>query len=221
MSDVSDTFVPVPTVPAATVVLLRDTDAGMEVLMLHRNSGRGAFQGYWVFPGGRVDDTDEDEAAAAVREALEETGIVIDRESLVRFSHWTPPITEPRRFATWFFLANTSGGDVQVDDGEIVAFDWLPPSEVLARHARGEINLAPPTFITLHTLAGHPTVGDALAHHGGRQPDIFSTVMRKVGEEMVVVWEPDVAVDPEVEIHAPGPRHRIVVNRSPWVYERS
>jgi 8-oxo-dGTP pyrophosphatase MutT (NUDIX family) len=222
MAGVSETPTePVPTVPAATVVLLRDADEGLEVLMLRRNSGRGAFQGFSVFPGGRVDDEDEDEAAAAVREALEETGIVVDRDALVRFSHWTPPLTEPRRFATWFFLAPAGDGEVTVDDGEIVAFQWLHPNEVLAQHARGEVNLAPPTYITLHTLAHHPTVAAALEHHANREPDVFVTTMRKHDDQMIVVWDPDVAVDPDVHVHSAGPRHRIVVNTQPWVYERS
>ena len=48
----------IPLVAAATVLLLRDnTDAGLEVLMLRRNS-KIAFGGMWVFPGGRVDADD-------------------------------------------------------------------------------------------------------------------------------------------------------------------
>lgn len=43
--------------PAATVVPLRDGDAGLEVLMLRRNS-RGPFGGMWVFPGGKVEPED-------------------------------------------------------------------------------------------------------------------------------------------------------------------
>jgi 8-oxo-dGTP pyrophosphatase MutT (NUDIX family) len=46
-----------PPEPAATVVPLRDGPAGLEVLMLRR-SGRGAFGGMWVFPGGKVESED-------------------------------------------------------------------------------------------------------------------------------------------------------------------
>ncbi len=69
---------PNPTIPAATVVLVRDDD-GLEVLMLHRVS-QVAFGGMWVFPGGRVDPEDhhaddaDDEAPArraAARESVE------------------------------------------------------------------------------------------------------------------------------------------------------
>ena len=77
--------------PAATVVLLRDAADGLETLMLHRTS-KVAFGGMWVFPGGRVDDTDrraddaDDEAAArraAVREAAEECALLIEPHEVV------------------------------------------------------------------------------------------------------------------------------------------
>ena len=40
--------------PAATVVVLRDNDEQLEVLLLQR-SRRGFAGGAWVFPGGAVD----------------------------------------------------------------------------------------------------------------------------------------------------------------------
>ena len=40
-----------PPIPAATVVLLRDADDGIEVLMLKKNS-KITVGGMWVFPGG-------------------------------------------------------------------------------------------------------------------------------------------------------------------------
>ena len=44
-------------IPAATVIPLRQSPTGMEVLLLKRNS-RGQFGNMWVFPGGRVDSID-------------------------------------------------------------------------------------------------------------------------------------------------------------------
>src|SRR6187399_1716754 len=76
-SDVSDPTIPV----AATVVLLRDGDHGLEVLMIERPD-RGSFAGAWVFPGGKLDPGDGDPAdepatalRAGTRETWEETGV--------------------------------------------------------------------------------------------------------------------------------------------------
>lgn len=92
---------PVEARPAATVVLLRDTQAGsMEVLLMRRHRRSGFVPGAWVFPGGRVDPADAavglherirglpDPArpepafwAAALRELFEETGVLMAREA--------------------------------------------------------------------------------------------------------------------------------------------
>ena len=93
---------------AATVVLLRDGERGLEVLLAERPRDRGSFAGAWVFPGGAVDDADaaggsvdtEDAARrAAVRETREEIGLELDRYDLVPFSHWTPPKNSPKQLA--------------------------------------------------------------------------------------------------------------------------
>ena len=148
-----------PAVPAATVVVLRDGSAGAESLMLRRNSSV-AFGGMWVFPGGRIDPGDYDGSGdlvaaarnAAAREAREEAAVDLDPAALVHFSFWIPPPIAPRRYATWFFAATAPEGDVTIDDGEIVRHEWMTPAEAMRRRDDGEIELAPPTWVTLHTL---------------------------------------------------------------------
>jgi 8-oxo-dGTP pyrophosphatase MutT (NUDIX family) len=49
---------------AATVLLLRELDGELEVLMVHRGAGLSFMANMWVFPGGRVDTAD---ASAAIR----------------------------------------------------------------------------------------------------------------------------------------------------------
>ena len=81
-----------PTIPAATVVVFRNSRSGgpPEILMTIRHQAMTFAGGMAVFPGGRVDQADRDLAAslpgdrdevahriAAVREALEETGLAI------------------------------------------------------------------------------------------------------------------------------------------------
>ncbi len=211
-----------PLIPAATVVLLRDGSDGPEVLLLQRNSGRGAFAGYWVFPGGRVDDDDANDVACAVREASEETGLIVEPTSLVRWSFWTPPVTEPRRFGTWFFLAPVgSDAPVAVDDGEIVGHAWLTPLEALRRRDAGDVQLAPPTFVTLTCLLPFAKLGEALAHAVAKEPDHYTTTMIREEGQFVVAWHPDAALAEGATLATAGPRHRVHMNAAgPWVYER-
>jgi 8-oxo-dGTP pyrophosphatase MutT (NUDIX family) len=78
---------------AATLVLLRDTDNGLEVFCVERNRKSGFMAGALVFPGGKVDEGDRDPAwsslllppregirhdvaLAACRESLEEAAIL-------------------------------------------------------------------------------------------------------------------------------------------------
>jgi len=75
-----------PAIPAATLVIARESDCGApEVLMEQRAEGMAFAGGALVFPGGRIDDSDRamattaDGAAAiaAIRETLEETAIPV------------------------------------------------------------------------------------------------------------------------------------------------
>jgi 8-oxo-dGTP pyrophosphatase MutT (NUDIX family) len=56
---------PVAPRPAATVVVLRDGSAGLEVYIQRRTRTMGYAAGLWVFPGGRIDQADLDPAVDA------------------------------------------------------------------------------------------------------------------------------------------------------------
>lgn len=218
-------------IPAATVILLRDTAAGVETLMLRRNS-KLAFGGMWVFPGGRVDPADHEGAAdrdaattfaaarrAAVREAFEESGLTVAVDDLVALSHWTPPPQTPKRFATWFFVAPAPEGAVTIDDGEIHEHMWLSPLDALAQRDRSEIELAPPTWVTLHMLAGAASVADALALASASDPLIFVTRIGTTDAGLAAMWAGDAGYETG-DANAPGPRHRLVMTAGTWSYDR-
>ncbi len=216
-------LIPAPLIPAATVIPIRDGENGLEVLMVQRNGGRGAFAGFWVFPGGRVDDTDADDISCAVREAKEETGLTFDPTTLVRFSHWTPPVTEPRRFGTWFFLAPIPEGEhgiVTIDEAEIVGSQWATIPDLLSQRDVETIRMAPPTFVTLTCLAQSATVTEALRAARDTDPATYLTSMVKEDDRLVVAWHPDAALVEGSNLDSEGPRHRLHMNAKQWVYER-
>ena len=120
---------PAPARPAATVALMRDADHNLEVLLLKRVQSSGFVPGAWVFPGGRVDAGDASPAVlgrvrglrlkdaearmdledaktpamayylAALREAFEETGILVgrsERNERIPAAHSDPRILAAR-----------------------------------------------------------------------------------------------------------------------------
>jgi 8-oxo-dGTP pyrophosphatase MutT (NUDIX family) len=215
-------------IPAATVVLVRDGGSGLETLLLRRNS-KIAFGGMWVFPGGRIDESDwhglarSDELAAArraaVRETREEAGLAITEGTLVALSHWSPPAIAPKRFLTWFFLAPATSELVTIDRGEIHEHVWLRPADALARRNALEIELAPPTWVTLEWLNAHRDVAASIAAAGARTPERFVTRIMGSPEGPVAVWHGDAAYAAD-EIDCDGPRHRLYMRANGWVYQR-
>lgn len=204
---------------------------GLEVLMLRRNS-KIAFGGMWVFPGGRVDDHEmvpgdvlASAKTAAVREVEEETGLVISAHTLATWTYWVPPPMPAmttkgprRRFSTWFFVTPAPDGDVAIDYGEIHEDRWLSPVEALQQHRDGEIELVPPTWITLTQLAAYGKVADAMTWAEANDPVEFRT--KPLGRDPIVIaWAGDVAYTGGHR-DQPGPRHRLVMDPGGWRYEQ-
>ncbi|TSE32043.1 Hydroxyacylglutathione hydrolase GloC [Tepidimonas thermarum] len=98
---------PAPTRPAATLLLVRDGAAGLQVLMTRRSAHASFAPGAYVFPGGAIDAADraaasdatlawrpdQDDAIrpallAAVRESFEELGVLLARDAHGR---WVAP----------------------------------------------------------------------------------------------------------------------------------
>ena len=81
--------------PAAVLVALVDRPEGLSVLLTKRSSGLRHHPGQIAFPGGKVDPTDADVTAAALREAQEEVGLDPARVTVLGLS--LIHISEPTR----------------------------------------------------------------------------------------------------------------------------
>jgi 8-oxo-dGTP pyrophosphatase MutT (NUDIX family) len=145
------------TVPrvAASVIVLRDSDAGPEVLLVQRNPDARFMGGAWVFPGGAVHDEDGDAAGTGVRELEEEAGLTIDdATTLVPWSRWITPAQVKIRFDTWFFVARApDGAEAKCDGEECVDVRWLRPQDALDAGRSGDLLLVFPTVRHLQELA--------------------------------------------------------------------
>jgi 8-oxo-dGTP pyrophosphatase MutT (NUDIX family) len=226
--DGSDRDIPV----AATVILLRDGPGGPEALMLERPD-RGSFAGAWVFPGGKVEpadrgadgETEEDVARrAGVRETWEEVGLVLDPDALLTISCWDPPPGLPLRIRTWFFVACAAEGELVLAEAEVVEAEWIEPAAMLERHARGEVTLYPPTWVTLRTMAGQSDVAALLAGlrlAGFRR---FEPIARRAAAGPELLWQEDAEYDGSAgdaaSVDHASARHRLALGSLPWVYTR-
>jgi 8-oxo-dGTP pyrophosphatase MutT (NUDIX family) len=214
--------------PAATVVCLRDGHTGLEVLLARRSSKLAFHGGAWVFPGGRIDpgdygdapdDLDRAARRAAVREAKEEAGIDVDPDSLAHLSNWTTPEISPKRFATWFFAGPVAGGDEVADGAETDALQWFRPDDALAAQRVGEIELAPPQYVTLLLLRDFATVADAMeAIDKAESIDYLPRIHFVDGAGAICIYSDDVAYDDLDQLDADGPRHRLYLRESGWEY---
>jgi 8-oxo-dGTP pyrophosphatase MutT (NUDIX family) len=156
---------------AASILVLRDSPEGPEVLLVQRNPSQRFMGGAWVFPGGAVHAEDADHAAAAVRELREEAGIDLPTEAeVVPWSRWITPKEVKVRFDTWFFVAEAPpSAEAAVDGSECVDFRWLRPAVALETFRRGELMLVFPTIKHLEALAQAGSVADALENARTRE----------------------------------------------------
>jgi len=152
---------PAPVRPAATVLLLRDTPQGIEVLMTRRSMTASFAPGAYVFPGGGVDaldaaahaqasrrETQSDlhltQAIAAIRESFEELGILLARrEDGTMAVAWQRPRRRNSQLGSSeygesdMFPADDTGGD---ERGTEQAGDGLGDSTATPPAKRGRAN---------------------------------------------------------------------------------
>ena len=145
---------------AASVIVLRESDRGPEVLLVQRNPEQRFMGGAWVFPGGSVHG-EESPAEAGLRELDEEASLRLETgaDALVPFSRWITPAEVKVRFDTFFFVLEAPSGAAPAPDGqECVDMAWKRPADALSEYAAGDLQLVFPTIKHLEQLAEQASV---------------------------------------------------------------
>lgn len=116
---------------AAVLILLGEGEAGPDLLLIERSHDMRSHAGQPAFPGGAVDDSDDDVVATALREAEEETGLdgrgVEIVATLPRL--WLPPsgfVVTP--VLGWW---HTPSPVFAADPAEVAAAHRVPLSELV------------------------------------------------------------------------------------------
>ena len=119
---------------AASMVLIHDG----HVLLMRRAASMRFAPGMYVFPGGRVEDLDHEQAdpflACAVREVAEEVGVELASEAAF-IDHWITPEFETVRFDVRFYAVEVSAtvaelATLTTSEGD--ALIWQTPMDALA-----------------------------------------------------------------------------------------
>jgi 8-oxo-dGTP pyrophosphatase MutT (NUDIX family) len=180
----SEEWNPGPEIPprvAASVIVLRDSPDGPEVLLVQRNPNARFMGGAWVFPGGAV-DADETVEQTALRELEEEASVHLDDAAeLTPFSRWITPAEVKIRFDTWFFVVRApDGGEPKADGQECVDLRWIAPQAALDAGAEGQLELVFPTIKHLEQLASFDSVDATI--ETARRRDVVAVQPRIIVE---------------------------------------
>jgi 8-oxo-dGTP pyrophosphatase MutT (NUDIX family) len=99
-------------------------------------------------------DWETDRAALEARELsftdfLDQRGLVLRTDLLGVWAGWLTPVFEPRRYRTWFFVADLPEGqrtrDVSTESDEVT---WLPAMQAVDDAEQETILMLPPTYLT-------------------------------------------------------------------------
>ncbi|TXS95542.1 NUDIX domain-containing protein [Parahaliea maris] len=217
----------VPLRLASTVVLLRDAGDGLETLLLRRNKALLFAGGFWVFPGGAIEEQDFaacegdcEQAArvAAAREAMEEASLEPRLDDMRLLSNWITPVVEPKRFDTWIYAAPVASDErVVIDGSEIHDWCWIGLRDAVTQHEAGELGILPPTYLTLRQLQHFDSVDAFLSSPPVSDPLQVLPVFGQENGETLVMFAGDAGYEAG-DATRPGARHRAILRDRRWQY---
>lgn len=117
----------------------------------------------------------------SLTELLTRRGLVLRSDLLAPWAAWTTPVFEPKRYATWFFLARLPEGQVTRDvSTESASVRWASAADAVAQVEAGELLMLPPTYLNCLELAALGDLDAALAEADGRRLTMFTPEVESV-----------------------------------------
>ena len=112
---------------------------------------------------------------------LARRGLVLRSDLLGAWSGWLTPEFEPRRYRTWFFVAELPAGqrtrDVSSESDQVW---WVPAGEAVRQVDADEVMMLPPTYLTCVEIAHHRSPGSVLAAARSRTVEMFTPELVEV-----------------------------------------
>jgi 8-oxo-dGTP pyrophosphatase MutT (NUDIX family) len=126
-------------VRAAVAVVLREGDAGVEVLLIKRAEREGdPWSGHMAFPGGRHQSADKSLLDTAVRETLEEVGLNLATHgrAIARLPDVMPYSRMPHAITVTAFVFNLERPAALTLNEEVAEAIWTPLDPILANEPK-------------------------------------------------------------------------------------
>jgi 8-oxo-dGTP pyrophosphatase MutT (NUDIX family) len=151
------------------------------------------------------DDWEADRVALEGRELsltdfLNRRGLVLRTDLLGAWAGWQTPVFEPRRYRTWFFVADLPEGqrtrDVSTESSRVT---WLPAADAVAAVDADRIFMMPPTYLTCLEVAEYDAPAAVLAAAGNRTVEMFTPEVN--GEGADVTLSRPAHLEPLIERH--------------------
>ncbi len=126
------------------------------------------------------EDWESDRAALEGRELaftefLDRRGLVLRTDLLGVWAAWLTPVFEPRRYRTWFFVADLPEGqrtrDVSTESDQVT---WLPAMQAVLDVEEERMLMLPPTYLTCLEVAQHADPAGVLDAARGRSVEMFT-----------------------------------------------
>lgn len=110
----------------------------------------------------------EDEAS--ILDLVEAEDLELATDLMTPYAHWITPVFAPKRFDTWFFIAEAPEDQIALHDGsESVESVWIAPQAAIDEATAGRRTLVHATTKNLELLAEGKTVAGALSQASQRK----------------------------------------------------
>ena len=126
------------------------------------------------------EDWERDRAALEARELaltdfLDRRGLVLRTDLLGVWAAWLTPVFEPRRYRTWFFVADLPAGQVTRDvSTESDTVTWLPAMQAVREVEEERLLMLPPTYLTCLEVGQYADPEAVLVAAQGRRVEMFT-----------------------------------------------
>ncbi|MEM9404927.1 MAG: NUDIX domain-containing protein [Acidobacteriota bacterium] len=99
----------------------------------------------------------------SILEIARNEGLELATDAMEVWSHWLTPMGQPRRYDTWFFVAQAPEQQTAThDDWELTSSAWVTPREAIDKAMKREWMIIFPTLKNLDQLSHFETAAEAL-----------------------------------------------------------